>query len=43
MKMHNIGGLPTLLRKNLSKLPQFFKRTCPFPKNLHPGGGGNPA
>jgi glycosyltransferase len=27
MKMHNIGGLPTLLRKNLSKLPQFFKKT----------------
>ena len=25
MKMHNIGGLLTLLRKNLSKLPQFFK------------------
>jgi glycosyltransferase len=27
MKMHSIGGLPTLLRKNLSKLPQFFKKT----------------
>ncbi|MCL5023038.1 MAG: glycosyltransferase [Nitrospirae bacterium] len=26
MKMHNVGGLTTLLRKNLSKLPQFFKR-----------------
>ena len=24
MKMHNLGGLLTLLRKNLSKLPQFF-------------------
>lgn len=24
MRMHNLGGLPTLLRKNLSKLPQFF-------------------
>ncbi|NJD55699.1 MAG: glycosyltransferase [Nitrospirae bacterium] len=26
MKMHHIGGLPTLIRKNLSKLPQFFKK-----------------
>ena len=26
MKMHNMGGLPTLLRKNLSKLPHSFKR-----------------
>ena len=26
MRMHNLGGLPTLLRKNLSKLPQFFKK-----------------
>ena len=25
MRMHNLGGLPTLLRKNLSKIPQFFK------------------
>jgi len=27
MKMHNIGGMPTLFRKNLSKFPQFFKQT----------------
>lgn len=26
MRMHNLGGLPALLRKNLSKLSQFFKR-----------------
>ena len=26
MKLHNIGGLPTLLFKNISKIPQFFKR-----------------
>jgi glycosyltransferase len=25
MKMHDAGGLATLLRKNLSKIPQFFK------------------
>jgi len=27
MRMHNIGGIPTLLRKNLSKLPQFFLKS----------------
>jgi glycosyltransferase involved in cell wall biosynthesis len=26
MRRHNIGGLPTLAAKNLSKLPQFLKR-----------------
>jgi len=26
MKMHNVGGLFTLVRKNLSKIPQFFQR-----------------
>lgn len=26
MRMHNLGGLSTLFRKNLSKLPQFLKR-----------------
>jgi len=35
MKMHNIGGLPTL-RKNLSKLPQFFKKPDPSPKTSTP-------
>ncbi len=27
MKMHQVGGLSTLLRKNLSKIPQFFKNS----------------
>jgi len=27
MKMHDLGGLPTLFRKNLSKIPQFFNKT----------------
>jgi glycosyltransferase len=26
IKMHNVGGLSTLLRKNLSKIPQFFRK-----------------
>jgi len=26
MKMHNVGGIFTLVRKNLSKIPQFFHR-----------------
>jgi glycosyltransferase len=26
MKMHQVGGLASLLRKNLSKVPQFFRR-----------------
>ena len=27
MKMHQVGGISTLLRKNLSKIPQFFKNS----------------